>query len=394
MKLLLSLALAPILLFVVGCNKPQSDVASNSPAERTPLSNPSDLFAFDFYYRIPDVGTYELRIQPLESGVDLRFNSSHGINVSSENSVDFTLVTDLFSLLEKYDVYSWEGFNTKSDNEALETETFSMTINYGGGDMLFADGEDSFPENFHEFYKELHELTLAAVVNREDASTLNENIDYSHYTALIDSKKQEFSDLETVITYSYEDTELYESYGLVYANLMDLDNDGILELIVVASKEGDLSYDNKFDYAGNHIEIYTITEQDELQKVGELPLLLLPSNHLSSGAEYAVTYSYVDGKCYIATGKETGDTLLKYYQYSRDGLELATTLETILAANLGTFFSIDGKDVELEEFSNHYKKFKQSAISHSLSGIPIDGIEPIQKINNETLEFLSRYPQI
>ncbi len=390
MRLLLFLTVIIVMLFTVGCAKSQSGVSS-SKSESLPINQAANLFAFDFYYRAPIIGSYNLSIQPKENEAYMSFNSSHNSYVVAEKMVDISIISDILALFKKYDIYEWDGYNTKSDKGPLETDYFSMTINYGSGNMIFADGQEKLPENFHEFYTELHELTRNAAMTQLDAPPLKEGVDYSLYTALIASKTKEFGERTITPTYSYEDIELNEAYGVIYTDLIDLDNDGILELIIVSSDKSDLSNDMRHRYIGNHITIYTISKEDTLLKVGELPLLLLNSKHLSSGTEFTVNYSFVDGVCYIGTGTEVSDTHRQYYRYSADGFQLAVTFDTLLIADFGTTFSIDNKTVEQEEFRQHYYSFEQSAVTHSVSGTLSSELELIDNINNKTATFLSDY---
>ncbi len=393
MRTILLLALLVIVLFAVGCKKPQSSSTSSNPeTDNTPQSQSNSIMAFEFYYRIPNGGSYELEITPTENGAHLSFRSEHDSFVVADKMVDASIVSDLLSLFEKYDVYSWDGFDTESEKEALETETFSMMINYGGGKMILADGNDVFPDTFFEFYEDLHAFTLEVALSQDGAVPLTDGVDYSLYTALIDSVTKEHSELATVSAYSYEGVDLQEVYGMVYSHLIDLDNNGVLELVMVTTDKGELSNDKRFDYDANHIEIYTITEQGELRKVGELPLLLLGSKHLSSGTVFAVNYSFVDGVGYIGTGNDTSDTYKQYYQYTPDGLHLDTTFEAILIADFGTSFSIDGESVEQEAFEERYYSFEQSTITHSISGMLQSEMWQLQKVNDTTKEFLKEYP--
>ncbi len=162
-------------------------------------------------------------------------------------------------------------------------------------------------------------------------------------------------------------------------------------MIIVTAKKGDLKNDNRFDYNNENVEIYTISNEGELQEVGKIPLLLLKSRHLSSGAQYSVNYAFVNGNGYISTGTQIGDTYRQYYRYSPSGLQLEVTFETLLITDVGTSFSIDEKSVEQSVFEEHYYSFEQQAVTHSVSGVLESEVELIKKINNETMIFLQNY---
>ncbi len=391
MKFFLFAVLIIVVFIIVGCSRDKQTSSVSTPIEQTPRDKSDNLFAFEFYYYIPSLGTYDLLISPSENGAQLVFNSTHDSHVIANKRVDESIVTELTLLLDKYDVYSWDGFETYSDKEVLETKRFSMLINYGGGDMLIADGREEFPENFYDFYDELHKLTLTAALMHTYTTPLSDGIDYSKYATLIEQKKQEYGSLTTAPTYSYEDVDLHETYGVVYTHLLDLDNNGVLELIIVSAKKGELSYENRFNYSDNNIEIYTIIDKSELHKVGEIPLLMLPSKHLSGSAEYAVNYAFIDTKGYIGTGTEANDTHKQYISYNPDGLNPTITLSALLIPDVGTSFSIDNESVEIEEFKEAYYNFEQHAITHSVSGILLQELEWINKINEQTNQFLSEY---
>ncbi len=387
MKRALLLALLSVFTFAFGCSKAPSNT-SGGTSENKPTSTAKSFATFEFYYRLPNVGVYEVKVTDQGEDVLFSFKSEHQSYVLAEKIVDGSVITDISTLLEKYDIYSWNGFDSKSEKEVLERETFSVFINFGG-ENLYADGNDSFPEKFHEFYQELHELTLSVAKNEQ--VPLMEGVDYSLYRALIDSKVKEYGELSTTPTHSYEDTELHEVYGLAYTELLDLDSDGVLELIVVATNSGELTNEGRHSYSGEHAEIYTITEQNELRLVGKLPLLLVRSDHLSAGAVYCFNYSFVEGNGYIGTGFELGDTNKIYYRYTPTELQHEVTLGALLISGFGTAFNIGERSVEIEEFKAAYKSYEVCATTRAISGLLLDEVDELRELNLKAEEFLSNY---
>ena len=64
---------------------------------------------------------------------------------------------DLESILKKYNVEKWDGFN-KSDPNVLDGSSFSITINMMDGNHISAHGYMMYPKDYGKVVKEIKEL--------------------------------------------------------------------------------------------------------------------------------------------------------------------------------------------------------------------------------------------
>ena len=64
---------------------------------------------------------------------------------------------EIMELINKYEIEKWDGFN-QYDPDVLDGTSFSLKIKYRDGRVIYARGENSFPEHYHDFYNEFNLL--------------------------------------------------------------------------------------------------------------------------------------------------------------------------------------------------------------------------------------------
>ena len=68
-------------------------------------------------------------------------------------------VKKIEEIVEKYEVYKWDGFN-KSDPNVLDGNSFNMSITLKEGKIISASGYMKYPNNYREVKDELDDLFM------------------------------------------------------------------------------------------------------------------------------------------------------------------------------------------------------------------------------------------
>jgi hypothetical protein len=71
--------------------------------------------------------------------------------------VNEEVVKELESILNKYEVYKWDGFN-KSNKNVLDGDDFHFSVNLKDGTSISASGYMSWPKNYREVSDEISTL--------------------------------------------------------------------------------------------------------------------------------------------------------------------------------------------------------------------------------------------
>ena len=62
----------------------------------------------------------------------------------------------VIAALNSFDVIKWDGFHGKHPRGVLDGTMFRLTATLNGGQKLYADGSQNFPEHFREFEEWLY----------------------------------------------------------------------------------------------------------------------------------------------------------------------------------------------------------------------------------------------
>lgn len=107
-------------------------------------------YAKDAYiiYRIDKRdGKYSAEIKPYGKSEE----ETKKVEISNES------VKKLEDILNKYKVYSWNGFH-KTNKNVLDGDSFSCSISTGNGDSISASGYMNWPDNYRNVVSELDEF--------------------------------------------------------------------------------------------------------------------------------------------------------------------------------------------------------------------------------------------
>lgn len=73
---------------------------------------------------------------------------------TQRKKVDDEILSNILNSFDKFDVYSWDGFN-ECDEEVLDGMGFSLYVKLTDGRVISATGENVFPKNYREFKNEI-----------------------------------------------------------------------------------------------------------------------------------------------------------------------------------------------------------------------------------------------
>ncbi len=235
------------------------------------------------------------------------------------------------------------------------------------------------------------------------------DVDYSPYSALLKAYTLDYNienisatdyrikGLTLSYTYPYAPNDsMLDASGFCYANLVDLDNNGVLELVLVAYNEqewGDATsslFEDKISISllqyPKIIKIYTISPQVGLEFLGSLPMrsLVLPVS-----MNYGVQYIISDNKTYIADSfiYQMGDGEVNYYGLT-DGY---FSREAYFKLEIDGSSIFEGREYSDEETDELIASFGESEI-HVIENMNDSYIAELEAINAATFSFLENYP--
>ena len=82
---------------------------------------------------------------------------SVSISGNEYQPVDESIIDALYEVVEKYDLYRWDGFD-KTRSCVLDGEDFRFMISFSDGTSIQADGNNAFPENYFDAMSEMEHI--------------------------------------------------------------------------------------------------------------------------------------------------------------------------------------------------------------------------------------------
>ena len=75
-------------------------------------------------------------------------------------------------MVEKYDLYRWDGFDESQDN-VLDGEGFRLEISFTDGASIRANGNNAFPEDYFSAIGEIQEILDSIQVEKKTEKPMN-----------------------------------------------------------------------------------------------------------------------------------------------------------------------------------------------------------------------------
>ncbi len=243
----------------------------------------------------------------------------------------------------------------------------------------------------------------------KESAPVEIEIDYTPYSALLNAYELDYNiqnvngtDYEvtgmTILPTNPEDAEngLVDASGFCYANLVDFDNNGVLELVIIAYDEQERVYDEDFGYGDKiHIDelkypyimkVYTIMQEGGLTFLGSLPLSQL---ELPVSQHYGIEYIVSEDKTYIRQSRvsNSDEVEIRYYGLADGyfGVQLF-----FAQYSDGTALS-RGEVYTFEEYEALTASYGESEV-HLIQNLDEDNLRSLEELNDKTFSFLEEYP--
>ncbi len=250
---------------------------------------------------------------------------------------------------------------------------------------------------------------VSACTTSDDNIVEEQAIDYSPYSALLKAYELDYN-IENLSSTDYkvtgmtispafpyiEDDSMVDASGFSYANLIDLDNNGVLELVIIAYNQQERGYGEYFSYDEkvyldaleypNIVKVYTIDQDHGLTFLGSLPVSLL---ELPTSSNYGIEYLVSEDKTYIShyETSQMNDTEIRYYGLSGSYFGVEAYFEKRAD---GTIY-IEGEEYDYLEFDKIIADYGKSEV-HLIQNLDETYLNELNTINNVTFSFLEKYP--
>ncbi len=89
--------------------------------------------------------------------ITLQNQYSVSVNREAFRSIEDGIVDALYDVIEKYDLYRWDGFDEYEDG-ILDGESFRLEIDFSDGTSIWASGANAFPEDYFPVMGEMQEI--------------------------------------------------------------------------------------------------------------------------------------------------------------------------------------------------------------------------------------------
>lgn len=115
--------------------------------------------------------TQEYEIIPKDSGAEI---SDYRMCINKAGDWERVLERRVYcpedqmlELLNRFNVWKWDGFHGKHPHGVLDGEMFSFRATVNNGETIHAEGSANFPKNFHEFHRGIDRLLSEAEEDTE-----------------------------------------------------------------------------------------------------------------------------------------------------------------------------------------------------------------------------------
>ncbi len=208
---------------------------------------------------------------------------------------------------------------------------------------------------------------------------------YNLYTSLIQTYEQEWGNLRYK---QIEDMVLYDVWGLSFIKLLDLDADGVLELILVRMNEK-MAKDGTSTQSENQVmQIFTLENGQNLKQIGAFSLLL-------SGLSPSVEWVNFNGKNYIVTGdaSDAMDWHKVFWGFGKQELVKVKEFKSAYTGNgaSGMEFFVGNSAFDEKGFKSLYGKWTENLHNFPVSNCTLQMVETLQAHNAKEKQQLVSY---
>ncbi len=247
---------------------------------------------------------------------------------------------------------------------------------------------------------ELNELLdeiVASQANTDNSALAENEIDYTPYANLVNTYFETYGEL--IVEQHYADGGI-NTAGFNYAELIDLDNNGVLELVLAGVSDDMNSIENGTsaidlyfgeDYSLKEtVEIYTLSES------GEAVLLATQtfSSYGNGGVEFGIDYAKSADTTYILNSFRSNEEAVTYYELSGGKLIESLKYELIFDYDNDEFTALlNGQESETAAIEDALA-LKGEVVFNKVSWLSQQELDELIARNEEAFLFLEQYAPI
>ena len=200
----------------------------------------------------------------------------------------------------------------------------------------------------------------------ENDIPIKQDVDYGPYRVLIENYEAEYGVLDVLM-----ENGCYNAYGIVYLDLIDFNNDGIDELVLVKSPMHGAEI-----YMRDHapmVEVWS-TDGHRLKKLLGDVLTMCGDD----SEEYKIELTEVNGTKYLLTGEDLYGTIRDCYSYYNGEMVVAKSIDKeceYVDEGITYKYYIDDVEVDEEEYNNASEIYNSNMTSISISRSLDENIE-------------------
>ncbi len=232
--------------------------------------------------------------------------------------------------------------------------------------------------------------------NSSNEQTIADEVNYSLYSNVIDAYRQNYNEMQ-VEPLSDLGLERSRITGLSYANLIDLDKNGVLELILFATPE---SINNQTSYSyidanleyPNFLKIYTIID-NELKFLDSLPFSYF---HIDDDTHLGIQLIHNEASTSFFITVMGDNDFLNYSIVDFNGDELITSTEITFEydESYEVIAFVNGELTDFEKANAEVIALQEMSEKIPISTIFDEQLDTLKEINSLTFDFLADYPVI
>ncbi len=265
--------------------------------------------------------------------------------------------------------------------------------------ILFASACTSSDDTTSQVSEVVDEIVESQPDAEDEADEVTEEkeIDYTPYVNLVNTYFDVYGEL--VVEQNHADSDI-NTAGFNYAELIDLDNDGVLELILVgvlddvnAIESGlgavDLYFDDTFNLK-ELVEIYTLSDTGVAVLLDKQTL----SSYGNGGVEFGVEYAKETENTYVLNSFRSDIERVTYYELSNGRLKESLSYELIYDYDNSEYIAVLNDQKSDVTAIEDAVAAKGEVIVHRLSWLTQSELDELMARNEETFSFLEKYAPI
>ncbi len=224
-------------------------------------------------------------------------------------------------------------------------------------------------------------LTHALPVAHANAS---KRTHYGVYTSILAAYEKEWGSLASQ---QIKDMELYNVWGVPYIQVIDLNNDGIKELILVRMNKETSQLGASTQPESTALQVFTLDQGKYIKHLGSFPLL-------RQGLSATVQVATMGQKKYLVSGdaSDAMDWQKTFWELTHMGFVKAKNFVATYTDQ--EHYKVDDMEIDKQSFTKLYKQWTKGLQSVVISNCTLENIEELNVFNATEKQKLAPYPAV